>query len=120
MSKGLGLSTNYWAKCCAILENMEMVVIRDWKQVWVETDSKVMLAFVSNKVPWQLRKRWELCKRKLDLCLISHTWKEANFAADIAAKHGTSLIMGTMEVYVGRPPWLYKLKNPDYVYFRFC
>ncbi|KAF9608249.1 hypothetical protein IFM89_008534 [Coptis chinensis] len=90
LSKGLGLSTSYWAECCAILESMEMAVTRDWKQVWVETDSKAAIGF----------------------CI-----KQSAMAAE--EEVGTLPSMGTMEVYVGRPPWLYKLENPDSVYFSF-
>ncbi|KAF9604937.1 hypothetical protein IFM89_011304 [Coptis chinensis] len=48
--------------CCVEIGSM---------QVWVETDSRAaMLAFVSSEVPWRMRKRWELCKRKQDFFLI--------------------------------------------------
>ncbi|KAF9601180.1 hypothetical protein IFM89_017128 [Coptis chinensis] len=118
--KGLGVKTNYAAKCYAILENEEVAIEKGWLNLWLESDSAAAIeAFSTGKIPWPLSKTWGWCKSKLQRCMLSHTWREANFAADIAAKRGSSLDKDEVSVYVGILPWLYKWENPNELYFRF-
>ncbi|KAF9599521.1 hypothetical protein IFM89_038741 [Coptis chinensis] len=90
--KGLGVETNYVAECYTILENAEVAIEKGWLNLWLESDPAAAIeAFSTGKIPWQLSKRWGWCKSKLQRCMLSHTWREANFAADTAAKRGSRL-----------------------------
>lgn len=65
----------------------------------------VIIYFQTNSVPWQLKKRlWE-CKAKATHVMVSHNWREANFATDMAAKRGSFLSMGDIECSLGRHSW---------------
>ncbi|KAF9612719.1 hypothetical protein IFM89_003261 [Coptis chinensis] len=37
--KGLGVKTNYWAECIAIVDSVELALARGWKNLWVESDA---------------------------------------------------------------------------------
>ncbi|KAF9605078.1 hypothetical protein IFM89_013748 [Coptis chinensis] len=119
-SKGLGISDSYFAECSAILGSMELAIERNWRHLWIESDSQAAIkAFTSDNIPWQMHNRWRGCKRLFTQLLFSHTWREANFAADAVAKIGASLEMNEVLMYEGIPPYLHKWESPNAVYFRF-
>ncbi|KAF9598498.1 hypothetical protein IFM89_028030 [Coptis chinensis] len=91
-SRNIGIATNYMAECTAILEGMEVAVIKGRASIWVESDSRAAVtAFNSGKIPWQLKQRWRELHTKLTLCTITSTWREVNFTANKAANFGVEL-----------------------------
>ncbi|KAF9617275.1 hypothetical protein IFM89_035219 [Coptis chinensis] len=60
--KMIGIGTNFWAECMAILEGVELAVTRGWSKVWIETDSEAAtITFTSGNVPWKMQAQWHKC-----------------------------------------------------------
>jgi len=61
---------------------IECAMERDWKNLWIESDSKLAnLAVKSpNIVPWQLKNRWLNCVHLMSNmnCMITHIYREGN------------------------------------------
>jgi len=69
--------------------------VRKWQNIWIETDSALVLTASKypDKVPWELRNRWGnsmILFRQLN-CMVSHVLREGNQAADALANHVVSL-----------------------------
>ncbi|KAF9603189.1 hypothetical protein IFM89_034522 [Coptis chinensis] len=112
---GWQLTTNYIAECEAIVCALELAISKGWLEVWVESDARAaVMAFVKDQVSWNVSARWTSCKRKFTYLLVSHTWRESNFAADTAAKRGTMLERDVSVIYDGRPPWLFNLEDNNH------
>ncbi|KAL5700094.1 ribonuclease H [Ranunculus cassubicifolius] len=119
ISVSIGVATNFLAECLAILEAVEFAVDKGMNLIWVESDSMAAsLNFQKNKPPWQLRGRWAVCRNRALNIIISHTLREANFAADTAAKHASLLPPLTREINIGTPPWLLTWEIPNTSYTR--
>ncbi|XP_058776007.1 uncharacterized protein LOC131650311 [Vicia villosa] len=60
-SKFLGSGNAYWAELSGAILAIEIARQKNWTNLWLETDSKlVVLAFSKpDIVPWTLRNRWE-------------------------------------------------------------
>ncbi|KAF6171440.1 hypothetical protein GIB67_031766 [Kingdonia uniflora] len=55
LSKGLGLVTNFMAKCEAIIHGVEFAALFGWLIEWIESNSTTAVqAFKSNNIPWIL------------------------------------------------------------------
>ncbi|KAF9588669.1 hypothetical protein IFM89_014390 [Coptis chinensis] len=92
MWRKLGINTNYLAECLTILEGIECAVQRGWCKLWVESDSEAAIAaFGTGNLPWYLRNRWNVCKRKLLNLKITSTWRGANLSADQVANHAITM-----------------------------
>src|SRR4051812_12795385 len=68
------------------LESSSIAKQKNWVNLWLETDSKlVVLAFIKpHIVPWALRKRWENAlhhARSINF-LVIHIFREGNHCAD--------------------------------------
>ncbi|KAF5185650.1 hypothetical protein FRX31_024763, partial [Thalictrum thalictroides] len=61
--------------------------------------------------------RWQQCKASFHSITISHTYREANFSADTAAKEGAMLNENVIHEFVGKAPWLLKWESPSALYF---
>ncbi|KAL5706961.1 hypothetical protein ACHQM5_025066 [Ranunculus cassubicifolius] len=119
--KKLGNCSIFFAECEAVITSVEVALSRNWDRLWIETDSAATVHSLRlRKAPWQLQARWENCLSKVQYLMISHSWREANFAADNAAKHGMNENDLELKIFEGRPPWIRKIENPDMVYYRFC
>ncbi|KAF9606674.1 hypothetical protein IFM89_027718 [Coptis chinensis] len=81
--------------------------------------TQIALAFSNGHIPWVLKSRWERATAALSYYRISHTWRETNFSADAAAKHGATLDQDDFVWSVERPPFVTRLENQDQLYFRF-
>ncbi|KAL5713632.1 hypothetical protein ACHQM5_015688 [Ranunculus cassubicifolius] len=100
---------------------MELALTQGWRKIWVEADSKAAVQAVgANKLPWDMIGRWKKVLNNIENFRISSIWREANFAADRAAKEGSKLPVGQKQWVIGRPPWLRRWENPDATYYRFC
>ncbi|KAL5724698.1 hypothetical protein ACHQM5_007924 [Ranunculus cassubicifolius] len=116
----IGKCSIYFAECEAVITSAEIAISRSWKRIWIETDSSAAVhSLHQGKAPWQLQARWLKCLEHLEYVLISHSWREANFAADQIAKHAQMEQDNILKFFVGKPSWLRKIENPDLVYYRF-
>ena len=74
---------------------IELAWVRDWKHVWLEIDSSIVLDYIHTPplVPWQLRVSWLNCLYRISKMTFksSHIFREGNRVADALANHGTSL-----------------------------
>ncbi|KAF5195921.1 hypothetical protein FRX31_014497 [Thalictrum thalictroides] len=70
------------------------------------------------EVPWQLWGRWRRTKEQLEEWIISHTFREANFASDTVANFGCGLDNQSV-TYRGRPPWLFNWEQPGFSFLQY-
>jgi len=94
VSENLGLGNALRAELCGAMRAIEMAHLKHWSNLWLETDSKLVVLAFSNEsiVPWSLRNRWYNCKKlMLNMnILISHIYREENQCADSLANIGLS------------------------------
>ncbi|XP_026442626.1 uncharacterized protein LOC113342239 [Papaver somniferum] len=91
-------------------------------QFCIGTDSmSVVLVFSSNinAVPWFLRPRWVAVRAIYNAIRITHSHREANFAADYMAKRSFLLEEGEGLSYENRPDFILSIELPNVSYFRF-
>jgi len=91
----IGPADALFAKLIATMVAIEIAVSKGFSNVWLESDSKlVVMAFKSKLVvPWELRNRWENCLHltyNMRFC-VSHIYREGNTWADRLANFGLSL-----------------------------
>ena len=77
------------------MKAMEIIDQHHWNNIWIETDSSLVVLAVKNsqKIPWTLRNRWDnalLILNSLN-CIISHVYRKGNQVADSLANHGLTL-----------------------------
>jgi ribonuclease HI len=90
----LSYQSSFIAELCGVMRAIEFAIEHDWLNLWVETDSRlVVLAFSSDAtVPWVVRNRWQNCKlltRRMNF-IITHIYREGNDIADSLANLGTT------------------------------
>jgi ribonuclease HI len=92
----LGFASSYLAELQGALRAIEVAHQMNWKNLWIETDSVlVVLAFKNPNlhVAWSLRNRWNnalVLLRQMNL-IVSHIFREGNQVADCLANYGLSL-----------------------------
>jgi hypothetical protein len=78
-----------------IILAIECAYVRNWKQLWIESDSKLaILAYRNQKIiPWQLQNRWSNCLLKIiDMdVIVSHVYREGNSIVDKLSKLGLNV-----------------------------
>ena len=62
------------AEVMAVIKAIEIAWVRDWKFVWLEVDSSLVLVFLKSPwlVPWQLRVLWKNCIHRISLMNLSY------------------------------------------------
>ena len=80
------------AELVGAMTAIEVAYERNWRKLWLETDSKLVVStFKSNSiVRWQLRQRWNQCillSQSMDF-VVTHIYKEGNHCADKLANLG--------------------------------
>lgn len=83
------------AEFIAAMTAIETAFDKNWRNLWLETDSKiVMMAFSSSfLVPWCIRNRWANClfrTRQMNF-IVSHIYREGNTCADLLAEIGLKI-----------------------------
>jgi ribonuclease HI len=89
----LGIATSYFAELSAALRAIEIAFENNWFNLWLETDSILVVSAFKNQnkpVAWPLRNRW---KNTLVLlgqmnCMVTHVYREGNKVADLIANFG--------------------------------
>jgi ribonuclease HI len=122
----LDITTSYVAKLSGAMRAVEIAFQNNWKQLWIELDSALVVSAFNNltrPVAWQLRNRWKnvlFLIRQMN-CVITHIYREGNQVADMLTNHGLNL---TSIVFWNEPPLFIrdnvnrnKLRIPN---FRFC
>jgi ribonuclease HI len=92
----LGRETAFFAELCGALKAIELAFEKNWVNLWLETDSTLVVAAFknpNNPVAWPLRNRWKNAMFMLSQmnCIITHTYREGNKVADLIANFGLSL-----------------------------
>jgi len=79
----------------AAMHAIEKAVAMQWREIWMETDSLMVVKAFSQQmeVPWTLRTRWLNCLTlvKSFSCTFTHIHREGNTVADALAKNGLGL-----------------------------
>ncbi|GAU35943.1 hypothetical protein TSUD_394910 [Trifolium subterraneum] len=96
----LGVETSYFAELCGAMKAIEIAFDKNWLNLWVETDSSLVVAAFNNPskpVAWPLRNRWRNVLFMLNHmnCMVTHIYREGNKVADLIANHGLSLSAST-------------------------
>jgi ribonuclease HI len=91
----LGNVSSFTAELCAFMRAMIIARQHRWNNIWIETDSSLLLSATKHpdKVPWELRNRWfnSLILFRDMNCIISHIFREGNKVADELANHAVNL-----------------------------
>ena len=94
-SSNIDIPSSVAAEVMAVIVAIELAWVRDWKHIWLEVDSSLVLDYLRSPllVPWNLRVRWLNCLRCISEMTFrsSHIFREGNKVADALANHGTSL-----------------------------
>nr|ABN08954.1 Ribonuclease H [Medicago truncatula] len=106
-AQNIGHATCFKAELCAAIFAIEKSIEYNLRDIWLETDSKLVVkAFSSSEhVPWQLRTRWNNClalAQKIK-CVCTHIHREGNAGADSLAKNGKSLALLTSQWWSSSP-----------------
>ncbi|XP_026417445.1 uncharacterized protein LOC113312927 [Papaver somniferum] len=119
-SGGLVIAKNYLAEVIALIVAGEWAITKQWEEVCFSLDSKVViLAFMSNKIPWIVLNRWIKIKMNIPKISFRHSYREVSFSADSMAKKGVLLSRGEVMYYEDKPQFLRNLETEDGLYFRF-
>jgi ribonuclease HI len=92
----LGIASSYSTELCGAMKAIEIAYNKRWNNIWLETDSTLVVAAFKNpskSVPWPLRNRWKnvlVMIRSLNF-IVSHLCREGNQVADLFANHGLTL-----------------------------
>ncbi|CAL9010028.1 unnamed protein product [Prunus brigantina] len=81
------------AEVLAFLEAIRVAWVRDWKHLWLETDSSLVVQFFSStsySIPWSLRTEWRNCLWRIKQMhfVCTHIYREGNCVADMLANFG--------------------------------
>ncbi|XP_026428851.1 uncharacterized protein LOC113324776 [Papaver somniferum] len=121
ISGGLGTATNYIPEVYAVVVAAELVVDWELQKIIIHPDSKTVLnQFACNQIPWFIKVRWYNVVKNLIVIRLAHCFREINFSDDCAAKRGARLLVGEINIYIGRPSWLGRVETLEVVYYRFC
>nr|XP_011459708.1 PREDICTED: uncharacterized protein LOC105350053 [Fragaria vesca subsp. vesca] len=73
----------------AIIKAIELAWVRDWKHIWLEVDSSLVLDYIRRPslVPWPLRVRWLNCLYRISKMNFkaTHIFREGNKIVDALA-----------------------------------
>jgi hypothetical protein len=75
----------FYAEIIYMMMAIEIVNLKCWPLLWVETDSIIVILAFKNAtmVPWQLCNRWLNCVELIKMSfIISHIYRESNQCAD--------------------------------------
>ncbi|CAB4302327.1 unnamed protein product [Prunus armeniaca] len=119
-------SSSTAAEVLAFLEAIRVAWVRDWKHVWLETDSSLVVhcfSSTSYSIPWFLHTEWHNCLWRIKQMnfFCTHIYREGNCVADMLANFGAD-----NRAYYWRdslPLWAATAYAKDLVgfpMFRFC
>ncbi|KAL6202102.1 hypothetical protein ACLB2K_025813 [Fragaria x ananassa] len=93
-ASNLEIPSSISAEIMAVIKAIELAWVRDWKHIWLEVDSSLVLDYIRRPslVPWPLRVRWLNCLYRISKMNFkaTHIFREGNKIADALANQGTS------------------------------
>jgi len=94
-AENLGCGTAYFAELSAVMKATEIASQHNWKNLWIESDSSLVVMAFSNDamIPCCMRNRWLNCKKLLYQMnfVVSHIYREGNKCADKLASLGLDI-----------------------------
>lgn len=91
-SENLGVGNDFFAELCGAMRAIELAKQYNWKNLWLESDSILVIQAFNNKnlVPLQLKNRWENCIFLLSSMhfMVTHVYRADNQCADLLANFG--------------------------------
>lgn len=91
-AENLGGCSAYHAELLAIMRATEIACQRRWSNIWIESDSSlVVMAFQNDSmIPCSIRNRWKNCVQLLYQMnfAVTHIYREGNRCADLLASKG--------------------------------
>lgn len=93
-ASNLEIPSSISAQIMVVIKAIELAWVRDWKHIWLEVDSSLVLDYIRRPslVPWPLRVRWLNCLYRISKMNFkaTHIFREGNKIADALANQGTS------------------------------
>ncbi|KAL6124174.1 hypothetical protein ACLB2K_076689 [Fragaria x ananassa] len=93
-SSSLDIPSSVAAKVMAVIKAIELAWISDWKYVWLEVDSQIVLDLLRSPMsaPLQLHVLWKNCLYRISMMdfRCSHIYREGNQIANALASFGIS------------------------------
>lgn len=93
-SSSLDIPSSIAAEVMAVIKAIELAWIRDWKHIWLEVDSSLVLNFLisPHMVSWQLQVSWKNCIYRISMMHFhsSHIFREGNQVVDALANYSSS------------------------------
>jgi ribonuclease HI len=94
-AQNTGQGSAFHAELCGAMSAIEIAHSFHWRQLWIETDSSLVVKAFKNDaiIPWKLRNRWSNCNSLLInmKVIVSHVFREGNSCADSLARIGLDL-----------------------------
>jgi ribonuclease HI len=94
-AQNTGQGFAFHAELCGAMSAIEIAHSFHWRQLWIETDSSLVVKAFKNDaiIPWKLRNRWSNCNSLLInmKVIVSHVFREGNSCADSLARIGLDL-----------------------------
>jgi ribonuclease HI len=92
----LGFESSFFAELCGALRAIEIAFDRNWLNLWLESDSSLVVAAFKNPnkpIAWPLRNRWNnvLLKTSQMNFIVTHVYREGNKVADLVANFGLNV-----------------------------
>ncbi|KAL6225911.1 hypothetical protein ACLB2K_004760 [Fragaria x ananassa] len=88
----LDIPSSVAAEVMAVIKTIELAWVREWKHIWLEVDSALVLSFLRSPtlVPWQLSVEWSNCLYQISQMNFhsSHIFRECNKVADALTNEG--------------------------------
>jgi len=127
ISENLGMVSSFHAEIIGAMRAIETAFHRNWTNLWLESDSMLVVMASSNTdiVPWPLRNRLLNCRKLLFNMhfVVSHIFREGNHCDDSLANFGLT-IQGLFS-WESAPPFISsllvqnKLGMPNYRFVSF-
>ncbi|KAK9931811.1 hypothetical protein M0R45_019074 [Rubus argutus] len=125
-ASSLDIPSSVAAEVMAVIKAIELAWVRDWKHIWIEVDSSIVLHYLlfPSLVPWNLRVRWMNCIHTISQMSFrsSHIFREGNRVADALANFGSSSSSSRFVWWDSPPSFIVSLCNEDLSLsqYRFC
>ncbi|XP_004301067.1 PREDICTED: uncharacterized protein LOC101309260 [Fragaria vesca subsp. vesca] len=82
------------AEVMAVIKAIDLAWVREWRHIWLEVDSAIVLNFIHSPhlIPWRFRVAWDNCMYRVSQMQFqcSHIFREGNQVADALANFDLS------------------------------
>jgi len=95
-AQNLSTDSTFIAEIFGAILAIEIAQSKNWKNIWLETDSLLLVLAFKNplSIPWALRNRWLNCMEitKTMNFMVSHIHREGNTCVDALANIGLNIV----------------------------